>query len=1822
MAIKFDITADNGGFLKAAQQSEDALQSLENRAQSTGSSIKDMFEQAAAIGGVSLGVAGMKQFVSKVYEVRSYFQDINSSMVAFLGNQEKANEFTNNLKDYAWYNMFEFSELAQASQQMIAYGANVEDIIPTIDKLSDIAVATKANLLDLVGMYNKAKSVGKVDSNATASWATHGLVIKNFLTETEKATDSASFTFEQLERAITTATSEGGLFYQQQSKMMDNLSSSWGQLQDDMDSMFNEIGEVMQKPMKQGIEYASELIDNYQEIAKNLGEIIAAYGLYKAAMAGATSMDRMAGNITTQAEVEALQQYIIVQKEVDNADLKELVTKGQLSQASYERISALRQEMATQEEQRAKELDAAVLRGQISEERANEVKSLRVKLGYQLDEARVANELAKSQLASAKAAKTAADEQVEWLQTLIERSEEAGTAEQTEAYTKQLQTAMAEQHNAALAVNTAQIEANTVAERLNALEEGRNNVMRQVSIKTMGLQKAAALQLKNVWSQVTTMIDSNPIMLYAAAIAGLAYGIYKLATAESEEEKARRRSNEAWDEFHEKQEEYSREIDNLVAIVQDENKTQNQRYSAWNKLKTLLPQITEEYKSMQELADADKDRLEQIKNETAELKERKQVLEDVQNAEERVAKARRMLDLASKSGTSVNIQPYLSQLATLEAELQVAKDRERKYWANLAENNRQAAEDAKPIEIRIQEAENNKERIDAAVAYLKKATDIMKSQSEDVPLPMRVDADTARKNLDDLIEVVKEKLEEATTLCDKNPLDISAQADKESLEKTLKTLLDSKDEWEKNGHTYIPLKLGLDEDSLKETGNKLQDIVNDLRAKYADKQGKDEVHNKAYWEKQKKAAEDKLKGLSTEQLDKITKGTADEALKKTYKDATKEYNEAVKEIAKYDLTGKSSKSAAELKKNAAERTAMMAQQKLQLLRAEEDMENELAQARINIMNDGAARQEEQRRLNHKKTLQNIERQKEDAIKAAYEDSKSLFEKDDKNKNKVFTEKDAKKDANYLKAVQIAEDRAKLATLDAMTQYSDVSDLVNEYQDYNMKKAALDEKYAADRKRLEYSIEEYHRKLMSESLNEDERDIIQRNEKNARSALAQLGLNYSKDSASLAVEQLKLDPSFVTAFQDLKKVSTDTLNSLYEQLQNSKDAMSTLDPENIKTIADLMNQIYEEQLDRDPFGALRIAMDNLKKAREEVNQSTKEVVMAQNLYNDALAEGDPWKIAEAQEILNEALEDQEGNMQDVIDAEADVAKAYEKIKSEVGNLSSAIAELGNTIGGTTGEILGVMSSTMDVVTGMVDGIKKVTGEGVNAISAMEKASVILSMVSMAFKFFSSLAGTDSKFAEYERAAEKQKEINDLRNAVDDYTLAVQRAKSADNQWFSASQLSTLKDSAKEAAEAQKAYYRELYEAQEKYQDEQKSGWGKYLVAGTIAAAGVAAAFISGGSSVVAAAGSIASMLGTSTAIGAAALATAAAGASAALYKGGEEIIAAVQYQANQLAAVNNLRIETQKKDNGWLGTGWGGHNQKTKDLRSWAKQEFGEDLFDDAGWVQVTLAQNILDNYADKLVGETKETLETLVRLKEDYDEFRENLESAVADLYSPIVDSFVDSLWDNFDNGVDALYAFKDKASDVFREIVSDMLKTIILEKIVGKFQEEVADLYEQYSFGHITEEQLLRAVSKNTAAMMDKYGSQVPVLQGMMNEMADIIEESTGVSIKGNGSSSSSSGSTGVAANVTQDSMNEANGRMTAIQIQNEQQIGHLVLIANNSSVIASQSEIAVTILDDMRTLDALRNAYLSDMLEVLALQRREHGLKLDSIAESLKNI
>ena len=283
----FELYGDASGLLSALGKSEKAFADLNKTAEQSGQGIDKVMEKLnglASIAGVSFGAAGMAAFAKKIYEARSAMQDLESTMKVFLGSEEKAAKFTKELQNYAYWNMFEFTDLTEASTQLMAYGTATEDLIPIIDKLSNVATGTKKPLQDYIELFNKAKATGKVDANGLERWAAAGIVLKDELKKMNVEVSGSTVTFKQLEQVLDKVTSDGERFGGLMMSQMDNLSASWGQLEDNFANMLNELGTELQDVFKGGIDFASTLIDNYDKIGKALATLILMYGEYKAVL--------------------------------------------------------------------------------------------------------------------------------------------------------------------------------------------------------------------------------------------------------------------------------------------------------------------------------------------------------------------------------------------------------------------------------------------------------------------------------------------------------------------------------------------------------------------------------------------------------------------------------------------------------------------------------------------------------------------------------------------------------------------------------------------------------------------------------------------------------------------------------------------------------------------------------------------------------------------------------------------------------------------------------------------------------------------------------------------------------------------------------------------------------------------------------------------------------------------------------------------------------------------------------------------------------------------------------------------------------------------------------------------------------------------------------------------------------------------------------------------------------------------------------------------------------------------------------------------------
>lgn len=900
--------------------------------------------------------------------------------------------------------------------------------------------------------------------------------------------------------------------------------------------------------------------------------------------------------------------------------------------------------------------------------------------------------------------------------------------------------------------------------------------------------------------------------------------------------------------------------------------------------------------------------------------------------------------------------------------------------------------------------------------------------------------------------------------------------------------------------------------------------------------------------------------------------------------------------------------------------------RMEKARTIEDLANETEQAEIDLMKEGAEKRLRQIELDRKREQQAVDRAFEDLKQKRIDQAKQAWSINKKNKGLNFFESSEYKNASSNK--RYTEDEYK--NYDAKTsaiwkKYDDALEkekqeqiahedsLIKANESYYDKKASLAKEYSK-------TVADIH-KAISEAEKRNDKDRVEALYRSLTEAKA----NFGKDQMSLAFEQLKKDPNYVVAFDDLNGASTSTLNSLIDRFDEVKQAAGeALNPEGVKTYFDAINGMIDELISRDPIGMMKKLTEELIHQQEELKAAENrrdrvrkgEKVVKSIGYDKDLKKwvSEYWELADAEA-------DAATKGQQVAQTTHKIENAHKTLTKSIQGVADKMGELGGKIGGQTGEIFSLFGSVMTYYQTISDGVTAVGKAGSSAMKSIESASAILAIISAAIQLMQMLSSVlPNQDDLYEKTAQKQAEINKLRDSVNDYRLAVMKARHEESNWFSDSGLKGLQDAYEEHGQVAESYYKKLNEAQERYIDK-SSGLKKALVpivAGVTAVAAVAAGVLTAGTG-AAALGSLGSAVigALSTSAVTATVATAAGAAVAGLAgaivgKAIDSAVSSITYKNGQVAAKDNLRIQTRHKSF-WRG-------QKTADLKEWVKEKYGKDLFGEDGMIDKELANEVLKNYGHKLQGEAKETLDKLVELREKYDEFNKSIHEYVSKMYSPLVSDMTDAVWSWLKDGKDALSEFKNSASKTFADISKDMVKQLLLKNVFSQYEEKLSDLYKAYAMKSINENELGAASANLAGEIVDSMNTYLPVAQSLLKQLQEGFA-AKGIDITREGDSSQTATANGVTS-ITFEQARNIEALTTAGNISRDQTKELVTSIVSNIASLSSFSSSTSATIVEIRNLMITNNSYLEDILKNSKNIYNDFSSKIDDINRNLKEL
>lgn len=1313
--IGIKATLDISEMQKNVQKYVQNIDMMQDHTDTASQSVARSFSRMQAAGMAFLSIDMAKRLASEMVSVYGTFQQLEIKFTSMLQSGEKAQKLMGELVNFAATTPFDLKGVSQSATQLVAYGTAADDVIDRLTRLGNIAAGLSQPIGDLVYLYGTSMTQGKLMTQDLNQFAGRGVPIFEELAkvigvnkdEIRELAEQGKISFSYLEQVVDNLTNKGGMFYNLMEEQAKAVSGKISNIGDNIDVMFNEMGQASDGFINTALDGTAFLIEHYKEVGTVLGSLVALYGIHKAALIAHAAYYNSIKKIDEVARLTAEANAL---KVLETEEIKANLSKQNLVVGSTAYCKALKAEIEAKLESQKATLQLAT--AEYSSAQASYKSALQRSLAAKQAIWRRETDLVLAKAEGDQAKITLAQTE---LQKAID--ERASTTKVKKAAAIELAQKSAAKEAAATAVSTTTTTLNTAGETANIAAKSLG--AKVTNILTVATAKLNAVMAANIWTIV------------AIGIAAVCYGIYKLITYQTDAEKAQEKLNNRIREFNSETDAEQAEIDRLFGKLDAAKKGTDE----YNKAKQAIIDKYGEY-------------LKGLSDEIV-------ALNDVAGAYEAVSAAAKQaaLDRAIADSTSTAQKDWAENQGKLVEKLEKA--------------------------VRDSDKFKGKKGIDREVSSI---VQMIKSDLKSGGL-----SDETKKIVSGLTKEIFVSAGYGSGQWIKgNDVQVYVQrmiSNNKLLEKTYKDIHD-KLGYDTNQYINLTAKqisadIAMFEAALeqfKKSGK--NQVVKMHDGSETNQMGEAEMTNhlrklKEVQEQQQKAAEKEAKGAETvaqrkvrwtkeltEAEEKLTQLKADNstATEKEIKTQQELVDGLKKKLGVDDNSVKSKQKKQEeanrLKVEQAERQRQIDEMNQQDKERAIQAELELAQAKIDTMDEGFKKQQEQIDLNYRKAKadnarraaqyikdqQEAERKEWEKNHPKYKEEGLVFTSQIKTKNDLPQEKKDTLDA-YDKAATEAREKAEASLSKA---------LLEQYQDYTDERLAIEKKFNDDIAALRVQREKFQKEGNTDKVQQTDRSIAQATKMKGESLV------------NFDYEQLKKSPDYVRAFENLKQTSTETLNSLLEQLENAKEsAARVLSPDQLREYTSTIQSIMDELEERNPFQVLADRKRELAEAEEELAKAKKELEAVQGgakivtgvkniKYNASTGKIESEKTyltaAEAAAKYNKAQDK-------VIKKSAQVTSAEKKVTESFDKLFSAIQDVGSSIGGLTGEIIGMIGSIGSTVMTSIEGLSAASKASSAAIQTVEKASVILAIISAAIQLATKVASFfAADYSEYNKAKE--------------------------------------------------------------------------------------------------------------------------------------------------------------------------------------------------------------------------------------------------------------------------------------------------------------------------------------------------------------------------------------------------------------------------------------------------------------------------------------
>lgn len=331
------------------------------RLNSTIQDLKSLFMQ----GGL---VFGAQQFAMSIIRTGGEMEKQHIAMQSILGDMQNANTMFNQTKELALQSPFTFSELNRDVKQLAAYGVEYENLYDTTKRLADMASGLGVSFERIALAFGQVQARGWLDGKELRQIAYAGIPLLDRLSkyyslrEGKKVTTSdvkkritnREVSFQDVKNIFWEMTDAGGQFYNMQLTLSETLLGRYNKLKDAWEIMLSDFARgdsIIGGTFKTILDSLTYIVQQMHTLGPVMAAAFTSFaikrGLTSLGSGGAASFLSNKANLADNAQAKLMQgqklsqieqQILLTKNRITNADLRSLIAYQNISKNELRRL--------------------------------------------------------------------------------------------------------------------------------------------------------------------------------------------------------------------------------------------------------------------------------------------------------------------------------------------------------------------------------------------------------------------------------------------------------------------------------------------------------------------------------------------------------------------------------------------------------------------------------------------------------------------------------------------------------------------------------------------------------------------------------------------------------------------------------------------------------------------------------------------------------------------------------------------------------------------------------------------------------------------------------------------------------------------------------------------------------------------------------------------------------------------------------------------------------------------------------------------------------------------------------------------------------------------------------------------------------------------------------------------------------------------------------------------------------------------------------------------------------------------------------------------